>query len=512
MDSSKSISGIIVMVCAVIMALWLGVSLVTSQTETVAYIGAASLLITCIFLGRKIWLLFVLFTALGIPLIRGISTIELGQALFIGFTIVIFLMRRLPTKFTFGEKEFWVLLITASVAQVYFRNPAGLNIFGAGSVGGRPYFVFALSLVSSVILASMVVPASQIKWAARLTWAGILVGSVFTAIRMRGVGDAGGYERNAKMSDGRDSSRISVLTNISLGMARPIAAKISPLRALLHPIWGPLMIITVGLAALSGYRNTVANVGLIYLVGLAYRGGAPAVVFSVVSGAMGLGLLAVVNVMSPLPPNIQRALSPFPGTWEERYVTAADESTEWRVEMWKEALFTDYWIHDKIFGDGLGFTAKEFELISAVEDGGGSASNNSGMTAQQEALMITGGYHSGPVQTVRIVGYVGLLILLLAMIRMAVHAHRQIVRCRGTEWFPYAIFLGTPSIVLPIMFVFIFGDFTRDVTALLFSYAMIRLMEANIPLPAYRKPKRLPFILTTGGKLASPMPQEATSP
>jgi hypothetical protein len=211
---------------------------------------------------------------------------------------------------------------------------------------------------------------------------------------------------------------------------------------------------------------------------------------------LGLGLLAFVNVVSPLPSNIQRALSPFPGTWEKRYVEGAEESTEWRVEMWKEALFTDYWIQDKLLGDGLGFTRRELLMMEDINAGGGNLDNRgSGMTAQQEAMMVTGNYHSGPVQTVRAVGYIGLIILVLAMIRIAVHAHRQIIRCRGTEWYPLSLFIGIPTIVLPPFFVFIVGTFGVDVASVFFSYALISLLEKNLPIPAYAKITRMPYLL-----------------
>jgi hypothetical protein len=233
------------------------------------------------------------------------------------------------------------------------------------------------------------------------------------------------------------------------------------------------------------------------MTGIAYRGGLAHVLFAGLSSVFLLGILAIVNIASPLPPNVQRALSPFPGTWEKRYIEGAEESTEWRVEMWKEALFTDYWINDKILGDGLGFTRRELLMMEDMASGGGSNldSRGSGMTSQQEAMMVTGGYHSGPVQTVRTVGYVGLGILLLAMIRMAVHAHRQILRCRGTEWFPLSLYFGIPVIVLPPFFVFIFGDFGRDVSALFLSYGIITLLEKNLPVPAYVRRSRMPYVL-----------------
>lgn len=496
MINSQAVKGTVIVVIAAMMALWLGVSVVTNQTETVLQFAGAGLLLTCIFLGRRIWLLLIFFTALNVPLIRGFGTTELGQVLFIGFTLIITLMRRQPFKFRFGEKEVWMFLTAACIIQVYLRNPIGLGIFGAGNVGAKPYFMAGITFLSSLILGNIVVKPSEIKWAFRLSIIGSFLGIALTSLRMRGAGVTEGITKVGGIGSEGASGRMGTLGSIGLATARMVASFVSPLRGLFHPLWAILILFCIAAAAASGYRTMVATVGMMFVIGIAYRGGFQHVVFATFSAAVLLGILAIVNVASPLPPNVQRALSPFPGTWEKRHVEAAEGSTEWRVEMWKEALFTDYWINDKILGDGLGFTQKELRMMEDLNAGiGGLDNRNSGMSQQQEAMMITGGYHSGPIQTIRTVGYVGLIVLFLAMIRMAVHAHRQIMRCRGTEWFPFALYVGIPAIALPPIFFFVFGDFGRDVAALFLSYGMVSLLEKNLPLPAYVKARRIPYVL-----------------
>lgn len=504
MLNARSIQGIFILSLGLFVAIWLGLSIATNQSETVIQFAGAAMLLICILLGRKIWLLLILFMSMNVPLIRGFSTVELGQALFIGFTCVIFLMRRQPLNIKFGELECWILLVAACILQVYLRNPVGLSLFGAGAVGARPYFMVTLAFVTSIILGNIVVTPKEIKQSLHLSILGTFLGMFLTTLRMRGGGGEVGVDRRSKLDDGQGSNRISFLGGLSLHGSRILASYLSPLRAIFHPLWGPLILITIAAAAGSGYRNNVAGVGLTYLIAIAYRGGFSSVLLSCLSGAAGLLVLALVNLATPLPPNIQRALSPFPGTWEKRHVEAAEESTEWRVEMWKEALFTDYWIDNKLFGDGLGLTKQEHQLMQSLEDGGqGLDSMNSGMSMQQEAMMVTGGYHSGPVQCIRIIGYVGLFFVLIAMTRVAVHAHRQILRCRGTEWYPLSLYMGIPIISLPFMYVFVFGDFGRDVSATFFAYGIIRLLEKNLPLPAYINPKRMPYVLMNHRNLAA---------
>jgi vacuolar-type H+-ATPase subunit I/STV1 len=80
-------------------------------------------------------------------------------------------------------------------------------------------------------------------------------------------------------------------------------------------------------------------------------------------------------------------------------------------------------------------------------------------------------------------------------------------RCRGTPWEPIAYFFGIPLIVLPIFFTFVFGDFAHGAAALFSGFAIIRLLEKNLPIPAWTKAPRGPYmVLNRRGTLGSPNP------
>ncbi|MCB1133940.1 MAG: hypothetical protein KDN05_22670, partial [Verrucomicrobiae bacterium] len=156
MTSTVNVRAILTFVIAIIVALWLGVSIVTEQTGTILKVGGASLLLLCAILGKRMWLLMFFFMALDIPLLRGFSTAQLGMGLFLGFGTLMFFMHRLPVRFVFGELEFWRLAVALCVLQVYLRNPAGLGIFGTSSVGGKSYFIFILNFCASLLLGFLV--------------------------------------------------------------------------------------------------------------------------------------------------------------------------------------------------------------------------------------------------------------------------------------------------------------------------------------------------------------------
>lgn len=507
MDSSK-IKATIVAVLALFAALYLGISAATAQIETVMWVVGGCGLAICLLLGKRIWMIIPFLGSLNLTLmIPGKpSTLLLAQAVFIGFCCVLFLMRVLPARLAFSELEFWILLVTLAVFQAYARNPVGLNLFGGDSVGGKPYVLFAITLVSSLLLGSLRIPSPDLRWILRLSIiAGIIsfgmqtigffvprIGMWYGAAGLESA-DASAIETGAYGVD--RATRIGFLGASARNLSLWISSFRSPIRACFHPIWAPLVLLSLAFAALSGFRNAIGAVGLTYLLGIAYRGGLGSLMLSGFAFLMALIVLALVNLSTPLPVNIQRSLSFLPGSWDKAQVKDGEDSTTWRVEMWKEALLTDYWIHDKLFGDGLGMTREEFTFIQSFKDvniGGGIGSGK--LTQQQEFMMAAGNYHSGPVQAIRYIGYVGLLLLVLAQIRLAVHAHRQIQRAKNTEWFPLTLFIGIPLIWAPIFFVLVFGNFGPATASFLMGVAMVRLLENNLPLPTYIKRRHHPYM------------------
>lgn len=502
MDSNK-IKTIALLTLAAIGALYLGIAAATAQLETVLWIIGGIGLAVCVALGRRIWLIIPFGSALALvlPLPGNFSTEMMAQIVTLGFATLLFLMRRLPMRVRFTELEAWCLLYLLCVAQVYLRNPVGLDIFGTSSVGGKPYALFCITASTAYLLSVLLVAPGDLRWWVRLSLIGGLLNFTLGAIGK--FVPAVGYYLGATFSsdaegsqdvDPDEATRISFVRQISVTLALWISSRISPFRACFHPLWLPLVLFSLGAAAFSGYRSQLIMVCLYFLVGIFYRGGLKGVLGSLLIGASGLFLLAFVNLVAPLPPNVQRALTFLPGTWDERFQRDAEGSTDWRVEMWKEALFTEKWIKNKWLGDGLGFTKAELETMKNFENNRGAV-GISGLSEVQESMMIGGGYHSGPVQTIRTVGYVGLAVLILGMLRVAVHAHRQIQRTRDTEWFPVALFIGIPFIVGPIFWIGIIGSFDGGSRMLLMGTAMIAMLEKNLPLPAYVRGRRLPYAL-----------------
>lgn len=508
MDSSSSIRAIAILVVAALTALWLGVSIATDQQQTLLIGIAVSGGIFCVLLGRKIWLLMMFMLPTSVPLIRGIDTKELGQILFVAMTCALFLLRRLELNKRFTEMDFWRLMVALMVFQVYARAPAGLNMFGSQVVGAKPYVIAALALIAGFALSRFRVTVGEIRWALWLTIIGSVINFPLSWLRGKFMGIGSIKMTQAVESvggiDEMGASRITRFKTIAEIIARVVVWRISPLKSAIHPFWGFLVLLSIAFAAASGFRNSVAWVGLLYIVGIYYWGGLLQVSIAAVMFSVFLVILAFVNSAFPLPPNIQRALSPLPGTWDTTLVDDAENSTDWRVEMWIEALTSERWIKNKVFGDGLGFTREQLRQIQDLKERGLQQSTI-GLTNQQESMLITGTYHSGPVQTIRGIGYVGLGVLMLALVRMAVYAHRLIVRCRNSEWWTLSLFFSVPIIIFPLFWAAVFGTF-QEALAFFFIYSgLLDLLHKNLPVPEAVKARRHSYI-PMAARQASPLP------
>jgi hypothetical protein len=508
MDSNR-IKVIIIMLFGVFGALYLGVSAATAQVEAVLWVVGGVGLAVCLGLGRRIWILLPFMTSIGLvlPIKGNFSSMLIAQVIVIGFCALLFLMRKLPMIVRMTELEIWCIAFGLCVLQAYLRNPVGLNIFGGSSVGGRPYVMFGITFAVSVVISILKIPPNELRWWVNATMLGSMANFFLGALArfapgfgsILGASFATDVQKdddpsNRDAADEGAAGRSSFVRGISLDLANWICSRVAPLSAAFHPVWGAMMAFTLIAAAYSGYRSHLAIVVFTYVVGVMYRGGLRHLVLGGFLGVMALVLLAVINLIHPLPPNVQRSLTFLPGTWEERYKLDTQQSTEWRMQMWIDALSSNRYISNRLLGDGLGMSAEQFAKAEALryakDTGHGS------FDTHRESAMISGDYHSGPVQTIRTCGYLGLVVLLFGLIRLAVHAHRQIIRCRNTEWFPTALFIGNTYVWFAFGWTFIFGSFNGGANALMLGAALIRLLENNLPLPAYIPPsRRMPYHL-----------------
>jgi hypothetical protein len=226
--------------------------------------------------------------------------------------------------------------------------------------------------------------------------------------------------------------------------------------------------------AFAGFRTDIVFVCFAFVIAAYLRNGirsALVVISAVVF--IGASLLIIHDAGLVLPLTAQRALSFLPGKWDPAAMEDAEDSAEWRYYMWDVVLSTDTYIHNKLLGDGFGF--KDYELkIMQQQDSSDSAFVGA---PRQEAFLIVGDYHSGPLSAIRYAGVVGLVLYLSLLIVSARYAWNIVRRSRGTDYLPLALLVGIPAIYEPFNYVFIFGEFDAGFPTTIFLCGMLKLLS-----------------------------------
>jgi hypothetical protein len=381
----------------------------------------------------------------------------------------------------------------AWLGTVFIRNPVGINALGTSLVGGRPYVDFLLSVMSYIILSRQIISPKQAKLIVSATVAisiAVALGSTLVMC-IPSLGNILGPFYSAFSSfgitEGQDvdvgTSRLTALQGSGMSLIIYCACMVNPMKMLSPKNLKFLVLYLVGLLMvfLSGFRSAIF--GVFFITGLgSFLRERLAGVFKLIFAFFFIGSCFIAMTYSgiQLPWTFQRSLSFLPGDWDPTAVSAAKDSSEWRYEMWRTVMSSDRYIRNKLIGDGYGFLRSEFEEMLAASEGSGFLA---GADGDKEIHMIQGTYHSGPISSIKRVGYLGLVILLVYMIALARYAWRLIGATAGTPYQLIALFFGIPMIILPGFFVFVFGDY-NDILTMMFSLGMFKMIAAS--LKAYK--------------------------
>jgi len=384
------------------------------------------------------------------------------------------------------------------LAITFFRNPVGVAALGGGErVGGRPYIDVILGVMTYLILSREIMPFTFLikfpKWilatAAFCAFSGAVgmfapgVGAklayFYSGFGPSGavVGDVGSAAAIVSVGD----TRIEFLAYPGTVLCLYVVSLINPLQLISPRNLGALTayISAVVMVMLSGFRDGLIGIIMTTFAAAMLRDrfvGFVKLAFAIIVIALaGIGL-SLTDLKLPF--TFQRTLSFLPGNWDVAAVESAKDSSEWRVKMWKEVLKSDKYIHSKIFGDGFGLPRAEFEKQALAMKGGGSVYR--GEMAAQEAFMINGDFHSGPLTTVRFVGVVGLLLFIPLIFMTSWYAFTMIRKTLGTPFQFCMLFVAIPQLSNPLFFIFIFGDYRTELINQLFTIGLLKMIDASL--------------------------------
>ena len=384
------------------------------------------------------------------------------------------------------------------LAITFCRNPVGVAAIGGGErVGGRPYIDVILGVMTYLILSREIMPPTFFqklpKWilatAAFAAFAGA-VGMFVPAVGAKlayfysGFGPSGSVVGDVGAATGIVSmgeDRLEFLSYPGGVLCLYVVSLINPLQLISPSRFRALAAYSSGIlmVMLSGFRDGFVSIILSTVASTVVRDrfvGFVKLAFIFIVIALTAIALSLTDLKLPF--TFQRTLSFLPGNWDYEAVASAKDSSEWRFKMWREVIESDKYIHSKIFGDGFGIPRVEFERQMASMIGGGSAYQ--GEMGAQEAFMINGDFHSGPLTIVRFVGVIGLLLFLPLIFMTSWYAFTLIRRTRGTPYQFCMLFVGIPQLANPIFFLFVFGDYRIELISQLFTIGLLKMLDASL--------------------------------
>jgi hypothetical protein len=397
-------------------------------------------------------------------------------------------------KPTFETTDLWIWINLLYLATAFFRNPVGVAALAGGDrVGGKPYVDVILAFMAYLMLSRFRISP---KFASALPMY-IVLANAFTAFAgyigmffprvasVLGIFYSG--FGNMSYSFGLDTqgvvageTRFGFLTGLGSTLILFCISSSDPLQYLKNLNLRLLFLYITGyiLILFSGFRSAIIGGILQTFVAVFIRDrivGIAKFLFIAFFIAVGGILLSYSSV--DLPFTFQRALCFLPGNWDVTAKADAQTSSEWRYELWRIALTSDKYIKSKFLGDGFGFLRVDFERGVDIMSGRSQAGAGD---VEQEQFLLDGDFHSGPVSSIRFVGYVGLSLFIILLVKSAYCATSLIRQATRTPFERISFFMAIQIIIYPFFFIFIFGDYRTAIVDTLYFLGMLKLLKYSL--------------------------------
>ena len=496
--NTRQLGLFLVMGLGILFALFAGNYVAEEDYTPIAAVLGFLVVVTMIFgVGQSIYALIPIcwgltgkISVLPLPFDVRQLVIMLACGLFIPAIIFKSKMRKPP----FESIDLWIWINLLYIATTFIRNPVGVAaIGGSARVGGKPYVDVTLGLMAYLMLSRfrispkfasalpmyMVFVSAFTAFAGGVAMlvpsAGFVLGKFYSAFL-----DSSYYAGGDAVQAVVGETRLGFLTGLGSSLILFCISSVNPIQLIRIQNLKLLVFYCSGyiLILLGGFRNGIIAAVLQTAVAIFIRDRFVGIVkFLFLAFIIALGGILLSYSSVNLPYTFQRALCFLPGNWDETAKSDARGSSEWRFEMWKMALTSDKYIKSKFLGDGFGFLREDFERGVDMMLGRTSLAANE---VEQEQFMLGGDFHSGPVSTIRFVGYVGLVLFLILLVKSVSCGTNLIRKATGTPFQKISLFIGIPIIIYPIFFVFVFGDYRTAIVDLLYYVGMMKLLTFSL--------------------------------
>ncbi len=388
--------------------------------------------------------LALILDATGIPL-PGVSGGTLGLAaklLLIGTAILGIMMGQRGWKGAPLSEKRPLLCLSAIILLLMVVRGSGLRMLGSETWGGMMYIIFLVGILFYFLVNGLELSRKQIRM---IVWGSLIAGLVGTLIGR--LGWLGSHEMQNEVGAGR------------LRWLIPVASALFPLVFVLRfkRMWwvvsALLLLFCLTLIGLTGFRSRLVGM-MAVAVGCSFFLARNKIRYMFLLAVVGLCCWGGVVAVSPkLPTGLQRAVSFVPGVnIDRRVANDAENSIEWRVEIWKYCIgqAKEYiWI-----GRGSAFNIYETTGDLGVND----VAQFSPWFAFQ-----TRSYHSGPLTLLIDYGLPGLVVGIWLAVVVSRRLWRTALRLSEMSSFEsrYAVFLCVSLLWSWFSYFFVYGDIRK---------------------------------------------------
>ena len=303
----------------------------------------------------------------------------------------------------------------------------GLGVFRSGTVGGKNYFYLVAAIIGYFALASRTIPIGRAKLYVALFFLPALLALVGTVAAR--IGPAAGFvsvlypmefEMAANNLVGPVDERVFSAGTAASMVLFWLLARVG-VRGIFDytKFWRALIFVFLFYAAaFGGFRSIAIYMMLAFAILFCLEGLWRTRLMAVTAVILFLGGALLAGFVDKLPYSVQRSLSFLPLEVDPEVKMSADTSTEWRVEMWREAVKQ---VPDYLFkGKGYTTTADEMYMVNF--------SMLAGHSRNWEWALLSGDYHNGPLSLIIPFGIYGLLAflwLIVVGVRFLYRAYRD---------------------------------------------------------------------------------------
>jgi len=306
----------------------------------------------------------------------------------------------------------WSLLFMIGVVVLTARlTGMGMHAFGSATSGGRRYIYMLGSILSYFALSTRRIPPERAGVCVALFFLSGLTG-IITDLTPIMVGPlryiylvfpASLFEASAT---GMESSmRFSGAWSVSFAIFSYMVAKYGLRGIFLSGKSWRWMVFSLSPAYLlfGGFRGFVLFYAVMFALQF-YIEGLHRTKLLPIFAFIGISMLVLlVSLASHLPGAIQRTLSFLPVQINRQVQQNANQSLDWRLEMWKALL--PQIPHYLLLGKGYAWSRMDLELLTGTDAAIKST------FAEDQAMALSGTYHNGPLSVVMTFGIWGVIAL-----------------------------------------------------------------------------------------------------